>query len=367
MNSVSAEVHVFGTDGGYRTLASSKSLADSESVQLQAFDFAVDSMSSEASRAFEEAGSAFLLPLASGRLAIRRILSDNGSDNYGRRGFVVVSLVLAASEYLRLVEVDDGPGGLGLEGLIRHMDFWRSLGFGRRGDLPPATVPVARRDTAVRRLHPEDLEIFDAWRAARRGPDERLWVPLNSTYESRVLALPSLLPPKMAVQFHWGFAVMRCNVPGLVASYIDPALVPRGASPIAVTAVGEFKSKLTREAIRLMLHFPETTWYPHDEHLALQDRLSIAEKQLQQQGERFAGELKERGKVLLFKDTELKEADKQKTALSEKCISLGVQLRDQEAKRKFWRTLAVLAFIVIGLIFAAALVFVCLKLVGEGS
>jgi hypothetical protein len=370
MNQIEAEWHVFGSDGGYRTVASTSGISPSEIEELEQFDFSVDTLGHDATRFFEASGSAFLLPLASGRLAIRRILADAMPDNYGRRALVAVSLVVSSEQYLQIACIDDGREGLGLEGLVHRLAFWRALSSERGAQASPVPVPVAPAGSRVRRLFPEDFEIFDRWQFSEHNASKSktsnagVAVPKESTYESRVLALPALLSPRMALQYRWGFRVMRSSVPGLVASYLDQDLAPSGSHSLPDEESGKFKSARTRQGHdELMFRFPEEKWHPHQKYAALELKLKealqgaeAAEATRREQGAEFK-------KTLLFKDSEKSKVDALYEALSKQCVSLNNALdaKSKETarlrKKRNWLVGTILCLTLAILVLAARVAF----------
>jgi hypothetical protein len=330
MNQIEVEWHMFGSDGGYRTVAATSGITPGEIEELEKFNFSVDTLGLEATRFFATSGSAFLMPLRSGRLAIRRILADAMSDNYGRRALVAVSLVVSNEQYLQIAGTDDGRDGLGLEGLIHRLSFWRDLSSERGTNASPVLISVAPAGSWVRRLFPEDFEIFDRWQfseynASKNGTSNAgVAVPRESPYESRVLALPALLSPRMALQYRWGFRVMRSSVPGLVASYLEEGLAPYGSHSLPDEQSGMFRSARTRQGHdELMFRFPEEKWHPHQKYAALELKLKEA-----LQGA-AAAEAKRReqsavlNETIRVKDSKNSDLDRQKRALSDECITLS--------------------------------------------
>jgi hypothetical protein len=269
MKDVLADCNVFGSDGGYRTLVRSPGLAEDEARQLEQFDFSVDFLGADADRAFSESGSAYLLPLRSGRFAIRRVLLDSQVDNYGRRALIAASIVLTDEDYLAVACVDGGAAGSGLENVVRRMDMWHGMCAERRGSIERIRVPVLP-DDGVRRFVPEDFELFDAWHTLLKGGEDRgAWVSRGSVYEARLLALPSVLARKAVLRYHWGIGVMRQSVPRMMASYLDPSLILPGAMPVQLPAGAGFRSSFTDHARKLVLSFPVSPWHPHRDWLDL--------------------------------------------------------------------------------------------------
>ena len=271
MTDVLAECHVFGTDGGYRTLARSAGLTVDEVRQLEQFDFSVDSIGADAERVFADSGTAYLLPLRSGRFAIRRVLLDPQVDNYGRPALITASIILAEDDYISVACVDGGPAGSGLASVVHRMEMWREMCGERRGTMERIRVPVLPGD-GVRRLVLEDFELFDAWHTLLKGgEDHGAWVPRDSVYEARLLALPSVLARKATLQYHWGIGVMRRSVPRMLASYLDPSLIPTNDLPVQLPAGANFRSSFTEHAKKLVLSFPVSPWHPHREWLDLME------------------------------------------------------------------------------------------------
>jgi hypothetical protein len=271
MTDVLAECHVFGTDGGYRTLAHSAGLTVDEVRQLEQFDFSVDSIGADAERVFADSGTAYLLPLRSGRFAIRRVLLDPQVDNYGRPALITASIILTEDDYISVACVDGGPAGSGLASVVHRMEMWRGMCGERRGTMERIRVPVLPGD-GVRRLVLEDFELFDAWHTLLKGgEDHGAWVPRDSVYEARLLALPSVLARKATLQYHWGIGVMRRSVPRMLASYLDPSLIPTNDLPVQLPAGARFRSSFTEHAKKLVSSFPVSPWHPHREWLDLME------------------------------------------------------------------------------------------------
>jgi hypothetical protein len=283
MKDVLADCHVFGSDGGYRTLVRSPGVAADEVRQLEQFDFSVDFLGADADRAFSESGSAYLLPLRSGRFAIRRVLLDSQADNYGRRALIAASIVLTDEDYLAVACVDGGSAGSGLENVVHRMDMWHGMCAARRGSIERIRVPVLADDGA-RRFVPEDFELFDAWHTLLKGGEDRgAWVSRGGVHEARLLALPSVLARKAVLQYHWGIGVMRQSVPRMVASYLDPSLVPAGAMPVQLPAGAGFRSSFTEHARKLVLSFPVSPWHPHRDWLELKQVHKQTVEELEEQ------------------------------------------------------------------------------------
>lgn len=271
MTDVLAECHVFGTDGGYRTLARSAGLTVDEVRQLEQFDFSVDSIGADAERVFADSGTAYLLPLRSGRFAIRRVLLDPQVDNYGRPALITASIILTEDDYISVACVDGGPAGSGLASIVHRLEMWREMCGERRGTMERIRVPVLPGD-GVRRLVLEDFELFDAWHTLLKGgEDHGAWVPRDSVYEARLLALPSVLARKATLQYHWGIGVMRRSVPRMLASYLDPSLIPTNDLSVQLPAGASYRSSFTEHAKKLVLSFPVSPWHPHREWLDLME------------------------------------------------------------------------------------------------
>jgi hypothetical protein len=357
MKEVIAECHVFGTDGGYCTLARTSGLASHDVRELERFDFSVDHLNADAEKAFAESGSAYLLPLKSGRFAIRRVLPDVETDNYGRAAMITATIILTEEDYVSVASVDGGPSGTGLEGIVRDLDMWRRLCDCRRGGIDQLRLPILG-DGGVRRIVREDFQIFDAWQVLlKSGEGDGASVPRGSAYESRLLALPALLSRKSILKYHWGVGVMRQSVPRMVASYLDPSLIPAAVRPVQLAEGAEYRSVLTKTAERLMQHFPDAPWHSHREWQDLERRLRDTEEGVQAQ--------KGRGDLLAKQLEELKgDKEAQYRRLSDECLkrdrkneALELNLRTASQQARMYK------YVLVALALTAALVI--LGLIGQ--
>lgn len=322
MKDVLADCHVFGSDGGYRTLVRSPGVAADEVRQLEQFDFSVDFLGADADRAFSESGSAYLLPLRSGRFAIRRVLLDSQADNYGRRALIAASIVLTDEDYLAVACVDGGSAGSGLENVVHRMDMWHGMCAARRGSIERIRVPVLADDGA-RRFVPEDFELFDAWHTLLKGGEDRgAWVSRGGVHEARLLALPSVLARKAVLQYHWGFGVMRQSVPRMVASYLDPSLVPAGAMPVQLPAGAGFRSSFTEHARKLVLSFPVSPWHPHRDWLDLKQAHKQTVEELEEQVALGEQRAKERDEAIVLANVR----EEARMGLSDECLRMSTEI-----------------------------------------
>jgi hypothetical protein len=324
MKDVLADCHVFGSDGGYRTLVRSPGVAADEVRQLEQFDFSVDFLGADADRAFSESGSAYLLPLRSGRFAIRRVLLDSQADNYGRRALIAASIVLTDEDYLAVACVDGGSAGSGLENVVHRMDMWHGMCAARRGSIERIRVPVLADDGA-RRFVPEDFELFDAWHTLLKGGEDRgAWVSRGGVHEARLLALPSVLARKAVLKYHWGIGVMRQSVPRMVASYLDPSLVPAGAMPVQLPAGAGFRSSFTEHARKLVLSFPVSPWHPHRDWLDLKQAHKQTVEELEEQVALGEQRAKERDAAIVLAN----KREEARMGLSDECLRKSTEIHD---------------------------------------
>jgi hypothetical protein len=213
-----ADVHIFGSVIGYRTIGASTGLHGDESSELETFQFG-DISTSEAIARLEHHPSMTARPLASGRMAISRLLPA-GLDDVGRPTIEVVTLVIDAHTYSENTAT--------LELLAEDSSVWKAVRHGAAdGYEYPCRGPLPSRPS-----DPALLRILDAWLKASRSGSVAI---LAEAAMPDLLCFVATLAPEDRVRCRWGLGIGAISSPVDVCTML-PGGSTRGARPVVRAA-----------------------------------------------------------------------------------------------------------------------------------
>ena len=204
--------HLFGSRGGYRSLAASAGVSASERSELEIFGFG-QLPDRAAQDRLRHRPTAFGRRLASGRFAITRILPGPDDDG-GRPTLELRSILLDAGSYHTAVG--------GLARLLSHDSIWSSGTFAK-GEPSVVDVGTIGRIEAT----PLHRRIADAW-ASDRGRRTKV---IRLDRDAAVLELAGLLGFQDLAEYRWGVGLLSTAIPA------DVVTMAEGVSPSGRRAV----------------------------------------------------------------------------------------------------------------------------------
>lgn len=191
------DTHLFGSRGGYRTVAGSSGVSPRERAELEIFGFGQLS-DRRGQQMLLERASAFGRRLSSGRFAVTRILPGPDDDG-GRPTLELRTVLLDRASYGAIAS-----SGISL--LIDTGAVWSATAFAEGRSMSLAVGP--RRAIETREIH---RRLADAWLSTRTSPQQM--VRADEADGARILELAALLDPSDLDEFRWGVGVLSTAVP----------------------------------------------------------------------------------------------------------------------------------------------------------
>lgn len=191
------DTHLFGSRGGYRTVAGSSGVSPRERAELEIFGFGQLS-DRRGQQMLLERASAFGRRLSSGRFAVTRILPGPDDDG-GRPTLELRTVLLDRASY----------GAIAASGISLLIDtgaVWSAAAFAEGRSMSLAVGP--RRAIETREIH---RRLADAWLSTRTSPQQM--VRADEADGARILELAALLDPSDLDEFRWGVGVLSTAVP----------------------------------------------------------------------------------------------------------------------------------------------------------
>lgn len=239
-----ADMHVFGSVSGYRTVAASPGLRADETRELEHFQFGEISTSDAIAR-LETQPTMTSRMLSSGRMALSRMLPA-GVDDAGRPTIEIVTFVVDAKSY------HTSLGSLAV--LADDASFWVAARDNARAgfDLPRGDALLADpRDPAL-------LRILDAWMLATRTGSV---ATLPESSMADLLRFVATLDPSDRARCRWGVGINSLSAPVDVCTMM-PGASTRGARSIVRPApAGQWHVRET-EFAQFRATSGGSTWVP---------------------------------------------------------------------------------------------------------
>jgi hypothetical protein len=108
----------------------------------------------------------------------------------------------------------------------------------------------------------------------------------------------------------------------MVASYLDPSLVPAGAMPVQLPAGAGFRSSFTEHARKLVLSFPVSPWHPHRDWLDLKQAHKQTVEELEEQVALGEQRAKERDEAIVLANVR----EEARMGLSDECLRMSTEI-----------------------------------------
>ena len=193
MSSMRADTHLFGSRGGYRSLAKSPGISAAEDRALSEFGFG-QSSDEDFLRRLATVPTAFARTLPGGRIGITRVLAGPLDDS-GRATLERRTVVLPIGDYRAIRR--------GMGQFLLDARLWSSGDFasGRPVQCPvPSAEPVELSDHAWR--------VFDAWVSALQRPPHGVVVGSGEDASAAILAVLASLRDEDVGAFSWGVGLL---------------------------------------------------------------------------------------------------------------------------------------------------------------
>lgn len=239
-----ADMHVFGSVSGYRTIAASVGLRPDETRELEHFQFGEISTSDAIAR-LETQPTMTSRMLSSGRIALSRMLPA-GVDDAGRPTIEVITFVVDAKTY------HANLGSLAV--LADDASLWVAARDNARAgfDLPRGdALPSDPRDPSL-------LRILDAWMLATRTGSV---ATLPEASMTDLLRFVATLDPSDRARCRWGLGINSLSAPVDVCTMMPGASTHGARSIVRPAPAGQWHVQET-EFAQFRATSGGSTWVP---------------------------------------------------------------------------------------------------------
>ncbi|MFM7260761.1 MAG: hypothetical protein ACKO3W_09175, partial [bacterium] len=253
-----ADIHVFGSTSGYRTVAASPGVRADEVRELEHFQFGEIS-TGEAIARLESQPTMTVRTLASGRVAISRMIPA-GVDDAGRPTIDVITLLTDA----RVLDTDLGA----IERLASDATRWREAREKVRSgiDLPSGATPSA--DPRA----PALLRVLDAWMFAVRSGSVAV---LPESAVADLFRCIATLDPSDRRRCRFGIGINSLSAPVDICTMMSGASVHGARSVVRPAPVGSWHVRET-EFAQFRASSGGSTWVPTTQMLGTATITTVA-------------------------------------------------------------------------------------------